>query len=182
MHPAHQSTGVGRMLKLEQRRRAREMGLDSRRLGVRSAAGQQRRLQPGRARREEPHLRAGPVRLAHATRSTSAWLPTGWSPSGRRTGEPSGRTSAWPDAVEVIEAPAGRSERRARAPARRRATCTSKFLPTCPGSRAGDPTPPSEWQTAVRQAFQAAFTNGYVAVGFTRQDPSHPKYVLERSA
>src|SRR5579872_2886330 len=29
VHPAHQSTGVGRMLKLEQRRRARDMGLEA---------------------------------------------------------------------------------------------------------------------------------------------------------
>src|SRR6202158_1779642 len=28
-HPAHQSTGVGRLLKFEQRRRARDMGLDA---------------------------------------------------------------------------------------------------------------------------------------------------------
>src|SRR6202158_4393362 len=29
VHPAHQSTGVGRLLKFEQRRRARDMGLDA---------------------------------------------------------------------------------------------------------------------------------------------------------
>src|SRR5947209_6172850 len=29
VHPAHQSTGVGRLLKFEQRRRAREMGLEA---------------------------------------------------------------------------------------------------------------------------------------------------------
>jgi len=33
---------------------------------------------------------------------------------------------------------------------------------------------------ALRQAFQAAYANGYVAVGFTRQDPSHPRYLLEQ--
>ena len=45
-----------------------------------------------------------------------------------------------------------------------------------------DPNTAQQWQAAVRQAFQAAFASGYVAVGFTRQDPSHPKYLLELSA
>jgi predicted GNAT superfamily acetyltransferase len=36
------------------------------------------------------------------------------------------------------------------------------------------------WQSAVRQAFQSAFGAGFVAVGFSRADPSAPRYLLER--
>jgi predicted GNAT superfamily acetyltransferase len=39
-----------------------------------------------------------------------------------------------------------------------------------------------EWQAAVRQAFQTAFEAGFEAVGFSREDPEHPRYLLERSA
>jgi predicted GNAT superfamily acetyltransferase len=37
------------------------------------------------------------------------------------------------------------------------------------------------WQQALRQAFQAAFDAGFVAVGFSRADPHRPKYLLERN-
>jgi predicted GNAT superfamily acetyltransferase len=36
------------------------------------------------------------------------------------------------------------------------------------------------WQQHVRAAFQAAFAAGFVAVGFTRADPTRPRYLLHR--
>jgi predicted GNAT superfamily acetyltransferase len=35
------------------------------------------------------------------------------------------------------------------------------------------------WQQAVRAAFQTAFAQGYVAVGFSRAEPDRPRYLLE---
>lgn len=37
------------------------------------------------------------------------------------------------------------------------------------------------WQRSVRGAFQAAFADGYRAVGFSRVRAAPPSYVLERS-
>src|SRR5215471_19093537 len=106
VHPAHQSTGVGRLLKLEQRRRAGEMGLEAVawafdplqaanaafNLGVLGAT----------VRRYEVDMygsRTDALNVGLATdRLIAEW---------ETRGEPGGRTRAWPDALEVLEVEAG---------------------------------------------------------------------------
>jgi predicted GNAT superfamily acetyltransferase len=46
----------------------------------------------------------------------------------------------------------------------------------------GSATAARDWQLAVRQAFQSAFSAGYTVVGFSRSDPARPSYLLERGA
>lgn len=178
VHPAHQSTGVGRMLKLEQRRRAREMGLDvvawafdplqasnaAFNLGVLGATSRSYELDLYGSRTDALNVGLDTDRLIAA-----------WSTAG----ETGGRTVAWPDAVELIEAPAGEVEG-VREPgdaahAHIEIPANLSRLKTSGRTNAA-----RNWQLALRQAFGAAFANGYVATGFTRDYPSHPKYVLER--
>jgi predicted GNAT superfamily acetyltransferase len=180
VHPAHQSTGVGRMLKLEQRRRAREMGLDTVawafdpmqasnaafNLGVLGAS----------SRIYEQDLYGSRSDALNVGLATDR-LVAEWS----TRGEPAGHASGWADAVELIEAPSGHVSD-VRKPPRDAAHLHIEIPANLSRLKSGRPNAAQEWQAAVRQAFRDAFANGYVAVGFTRQDPSHPKYVLEHSA
>jgi predicted GNAT superfamily acetyltransferase len=178
VHPAQQSTGVGRMLKLEQRRRAREMGLDvvawafdplqasnaAFNLGVLGATSRLYELDMYGARTDA--LNAG---LA-TDRLVAEWSTRG------QTG---GRTSPWPDAAEVIEVVDGDVSAVRDVP--RDATHLHIEIPPSLSKVKGSGlTAARNWQAALRQALEVAFGNGFVAVGFTRQDPSHPKYLLER--
>jgi predicted GNAT superfamily acetyltransferase len=178
VHPAQQSTGVGRMLKLEQRRRAHEMGLGvvawafdplqannaAFNLGVLGATSRSYELDLYGARTDALNVGLDTDRLIAA-----------WS----TVGETGGRTAPWPDAIELIDAPAGEiqgvrepvdaAHAHIEIPAN-----LSRLKTSGRGSAARD------WQVALRQTFGAAFASGYVAVGFTREDPSHPRYLLER--
>jgi predicted GNAT superfamily acetyltransferase len=178
VHPAHQSMGVGRMLKFEQRRRAREMGLDvvawafdplqatnaAFNLGVLGATSRRYELDLYGSRTDALNVGLDTDRLIAA-----------WS----TLGDTGGRTAAWPDAIELIEAPAGEVEgvhepgdaahAHIEIPAH-----MSRLKTSSRGNAARD------WQVALRTAFASAFAKGYVAVGFTRENPFHPRYVLER--
>ncbi len=179
VHPAQQSAGVGRMLKLEQRRRAGEMGLDeiawafdplqasnaAFNLGVLGAT----------SRVYERDLYGSRTDALNVGLATDRLIAE-WSTHGESTG----RTTPWPDATQLIEAPMGEVNRVHEVPAD--AAHVSIEIPANLSrlKTSGRPNAAREWQAALRQAFGAAFASGYVAVGFTREDPSHPSYVLER--
>jgi predicted GNAT superfamily acetyltransferase len=179
VHPAQQSTGVGRMLKLEQRRRAREMGLDTIawafdplqatnaafNMGVLGATSRIYELDMYGARTDALNVGLATDRLL-----------VEWSTHG----QPGGRTSGWVDGVEVIQAPQGEVTSVQSVPSDARHLHIEIPPNVSRLKSSGRPTAGREWQAALRQAFQSAFANGFVVVGFTRQDPTHPKYVLER--
>jgi predicted GNAT superfamily acetyltransferase len=180
VHPAHQSSGVGRMLKLDQRRRARAMGLElvawafdplqasnaAFNLGVLGAT----------SRRYEVDMYGSRTDTLNIGLETDRLIAT-WATAG----DTGGRTAPWPDAIELIEAPAGEVQR-VRGP--RDAAHAHIEIPASLSrlKTSGPANAARDWQVALRGAFEAAFANGYVAVGFTRENPSHPRYVLERRA
>src|ERR671933_2107933 len=109
VHPAHQRTGVGRMLKFEQRRRARDLGLEAVvwafdplqasnaafNLGVLGATCATYEVDMYGARSDA--LNAG---LA-TDRLLAEW---------RTEGEPRPRTEAWPDALDLVATEPGRGQ------------------------------------------------------------------------
>jgi predicted GNAT superfamily acetyltransferase len=188
VHPAHQSTGVGRMLKFEQRRRAREMGLEAVvwafdplqasnaafNLGVLGATCRTYEVDMYGSRTDA--LNAG-----LATDRLLAEWPTG-------TDSVAGRTDPWSDGVDLIQSktvrdsgfptvdtinpiPPAATHVQIRIPGR-----IADLKAYCPPSAA------REWQLALRDTFQAAFDAGFVAVGFSRADRDQPCYLLERTA
>jgi predicted GNAT superfamily acetyltransferase len=186
VHPAHQSTGVGRMLKFEQHRRTREMGLEAVvwafdplqasnaafNLGVLGATSCSYEVDMYGSRSDT--LNAG---LA-TDRLLAEWPTTQHAPAGK--------TQPWSDGVDLIDTQ----------PARSRNVHTVQDIRTIPPGAShlhveipsniaevktyGPPGEAQQWQLAVRQTFQAAFAAGFVAVGFTRADRNHPRYLLER--
>jgi len=179
VHPAQQSTGVGRMLKLEQRRRAREMGLDTIAWAFDPLQASNAAFNLGvlgaTSRIYEQDMYGSRTDALNVGMATDR-LVAEWSTHG----EPGGRTAPWPDATELIEVH-GHEVRDVRAIRGDADHLHIEIPPNLSRVKAsGRPSAARDWQSAVRQAFQAAFASGYVAVGFTRQDPSHPKYVLER--
>jgi len=183
VHPAQQSTGVGRLLKFEQRRRAREMGLEAIgwafdplqtsnaafNLGVLGATSRRYELDMYGARTDALNVGLATDRLIME-----------WSTSG----EPGGHTSPWPDTFNLIEATSDAPYRPGNVhEVPREAAHLQIEIPSNLASvkTYGPPNAARDWQIALRQAFQNAFNGGYVAVGFTRVDPSHPRYLLERT-
>ena len=179
VHPAHQSSGVGRMLKLEQRRRARDMGLEA-------VAWAFDPLQASNAafnlgvlgaicRMYVPDMYGSRSDALNAGLATDRLL-TEWSTSG----EPGGLTEPWTDGVDMVDIVSGSPElTRAIAPDTRHLFI--EIPPRIADLKARrNPAEARDWQAVLRQAFQAAFDDGFVAVGFTRQDPSRPRYLLER--
>jgi len=181
VHPAHQSTGVGRMLKLEQRRRARDMDLEavawafdplqasnaSFNLGVLGAT----------CRTYETDMYGSRSDALNVGLDTDRLLAE-WSTSG----EPGGQTVAWPDSIELIDADTGQPERVRQIPTD--VPHLSIEVPPRIGELKSRVSPSFSrgWQLALREAFQTAFDAGYVAVGFTRADAARPRYLLERRA
>jgi predicted GNAT superfamily acetyltransferase len=186
VHPAHQRTGVGRQLKLEQRRRARDMGLAavvwafdplqatnaSFNLGVLGAT----------CRTYEVDLYGSRTDALNAGLDTDRLLAE-WSTA---PGEAAGKTAAWTEAPDLIETLAA-SDRAAQLPVGVRGLSRAvervsiEIPPDLAAVKAGAPAGEAQaWQRAVRAAFQAAFGAGFVAVGFTRADPLRPRYLLER--
>lgn len=188
VHPAHQSTGVGRLLKFEQRRRAREMDLAgvawafdplqasnaAFNFGVLGATSTNYELDMYGARTDALNVGLATDRLL-----------VEWSTNDERDG----RTTPWPDALDLIETHLDHVGRASyyRAvnvqPVPPGATHLQIEIPANLGSvkSAGPAEAAREWQAALRQAFQSAFAAGYSAVGFTRADPSRPRYLLERT-
>jgi predicted GNAT superfamily acetyltransferase len=186
VHPAHQSAGVGRLLKFEQRRRARDVGLDAVvwafdplqasnaafNLGVLGAT----------CRTYEVDLYGSRTDALNAGLATDRLLAE-WS---TRT-EPQANVEPWPDGADLIETralenrglfsveqvhaiPAGADHLHVEIPA---------SIADVKGY--ASPAVAQEWQLAVREAMQSAFGAGFVAVGFSRADPHRPRYLLERS-
>jgi predicted GNAT superfamily acetyltransferase len=185
VHPAHQSTGVGRMLKFEQRRRAREMGLEAVvwafdplqatnaafNLGVLGATCRTYEVDMYGSRTDA--LNAGMA----TDRLLAEWLTS--------AGEPGGRAEPRPGSVDLIDTVAERGFRRPAA-VRGIPQDSEQLLLQIPPSISeiksrGSPSLAREWQLALREAFQVAFAAGFVADGFSRTDPNRPRYVLERT-
>jgi len=180
VHPAHQSTGVGRMLKLEQRKRARDMGLEA-------VAWAFDPLQASNAAFNLAVLGATCrtyVLDMYGSRSDALnvglatdRLLAEWSTNG----EPGGQSSPHPGTVELIDATGAEPKALQELPV------TSAYLSIQIPARIADlksrgsPATTQAWQQALRQAFQSAFAAGYTAVGFTRADRSTPRYLLERA-
>jgi predicted GNAT superfamily acetyltransferase len=178
VHPAHQSTGVGRMLKFEQRRRAREMGLEAVAWAFDPLQASNAAFNLGvlgaTCRIYEENLYGTRTDALNVGLATDR-LVAEWSTSE----EPTGRTTPFDDALEMIQWRDG----------------GAVSLPTIPHesrhahleipARIGDlknrgSAEAAAWQTAARQAFQSAFADGFLAVGFTRANPARPRYLLER--
>jgi predicted GNAT superfamily acetyltransferase len=186
VHPAHQSAGVGRMLKFEQRRRARDMGLDAVvwafdplqasnaafNLGVLGAT----------CRTYEVDLYGSRSDALNSGLATDRLLAE-WS---TRT-PPEGRVEPWTDGVDLIESVAFHDRGLFRPATVRPIPPDAEHLHVeIPASIAdikgyASPTIAQEWQRAVRETLQAAFGAGFVAVGFSRAEPKRPRYLLERS-
>jgi predicted GNAT superfamily acetyltransferase len=185
VHPAHQSAGVGRLLKFEQRRRARDMGLDAVvwafdplqasnaafNLGVLGAT----------CRTYEVDLYGFRSDALNSGLATDRLLAE-WS---TRT-EPTGRVDPWPDGLDLIEVMPFH-DRFFRPSQVRKIPAQAEHLHVeIPASIAdikgyASPSVAQEWQQAAREALQAAFGAGFVAVGFSRADPKRPRYLLERA-
>jgi predicted GNAT superfamily acetyltransferase len=184
VHPAHQSTGIGRLLKFEQRRRARDVGLEAVvwafdplqasnaafNLGVLGATCRTYEVDMYGPRTDA--LNAG---LA-TDRLLAEWLTTS---------EPTVSPALWPHGAELIETYVDRGIRRpanVRAIPRDASHLEIEIPPRIADLKAyGSPSSAQEWQQALREAFQAAFDAGFVAVGFTRDEPDRPRYILERT-
>jgi predicted GNAT superfamily acetyltransferase len=185
VHPAHQSTGVGRLLKHEQRRRAREMGLEAvvwafDPLQASNAAFNLAVL-GATCRAYEVDLygsRSDALNLGMATdRLMAEWSTTQIE---------GGSTELWPDAAELIETvPAGRGGLRKvenvnAIPADAMHLHIAAPVNVADVKSRGPSGAVADWQSAVRDSFLSAFAQGFVAVGFSRTDPHQPRYLLER--
>jgi predicted GNAT superfamily acetyltransferase len=186
VHPAHQSTGVGRMLKFEQHRRALDLGLDAVvwafdplqasnaafNLGVLGAV----------CRTYEVDMYGSRSDTLNAGLATDRLLAE-WSTAT----PPGGHTDEWPDGLDVIATKRlghlGFNEvDHIRAIPHEVTHLHLEIPPNISNLKTyGPPNSAVAWQQAIREAFQAAFDVGFIAVGFSRADPHRPKYLLERS-
>ena len=179
VHPAHQSTGVGRMLKFEQRRHAREMGLDAVAWAFDPLQASNAAFNLGvlgaTSRRYEPDMYGSRTDALNVGLATDRLLVE-WSTHG----DPGGQTTPIADSFDLIETSSG-------APLAMRALpfdarmLQIEIPPRIADLKGLHASAAREWQAAIREAFAAAFEAGYVAVGFTRADPSRPRYLLERT-
>jgi predicted GNAT superfamily acetyltransferase len=187
VHPAHQSAGVGRLLKQEQRRRAHDLSLEavvwtfdplqasnaSFNLGVLGATCQN----------YEPDMYGSRSDALNAGLATDRLLAE-WS----TTRIEGGRTEPYPDAIDLVETrPIGQTSVYSVAHINSVPPDAHHLHIEIPADIArvkssGSPNAARDWQLAVRDCFQAAFGAGFVAVGFSRADPGHPRYLLERRA
>ena len=179
VHPAHQSTGVGRLLKLEQRRRASDMGLEAVawafdplqasnaafNLGVLGATCGLYELDMYGSRTDALNVGLATDRLLAE-----------WSTSGEPVG---GRTAPWTDGVDLIDVSASQPvvERKLPGADHLQIEIPARIADV---KARGAANLAHNWQIALREAFQIAFDAGFRAVGFTRADPARPRYLLER--
>jgi predicted GNAT superfamily acetyltransferase len=176
--PNAQGQGVGRLLKFEQRRRARELGLDavvwafdplqasnaSFNLGVLGAISRQYEVDLYGTRTDALNAGLATDRL-FAEWSTRA--------------EPQPVRDPWPDAPDLIETSADDTPLGPREASGDRARIE---IPADLARVKRTPEVAQAWQHHVRTAFQHAFAAGFVAVGFSRADPQRPRYLLHRRA
>jgi predicted GNAT superfamily acetyltransferase len=188
VHPAHQSTGIGRLLKFEQRRRARDMDLEAvvwafDPLQASNAAFNLAVL-GATCRIYEVDMygaRTDALNAGLATDRLLAEWPTAAEPI-------AGRTVPWPDSVDLIHTRAvpglGFPSVERISPIEPAAEHLHIKIPAriADVKAHGSSSAPREWQSALRETFQAAFAAGFVAVGFSRADLDQPCYLLERTA
>jgi predicted GNAT superfamily acetyltransferase len=179
VHPAHQSTGIGRILKFEQRTRAKEMGLEAVawafdplqasnaafNLGVLGATSRTYEVDMYGSRSDALNVGLATDRLI------VEWDTQG--PSG-------GTTSAPKDAVDLLDLDP-ESLPRVRPIPPGADHLTIEVPPRITELKSRGSTAAGHWQSAIREAFQTAFAADYRAVGFTRANPVRPRYLLERS-
>lgn len=187
VHPAHQSSGVGRSLKREQWRRARAAGLDA-------VVWAFDPLQASNASFNLVTLgavaRTYEVDL-YGSRSDSlnAGLQTDRVMAEWSTSEPPARphTQAWADTVNLLRTRAAAREairvladiETIPADARHLAIEVPARIGTV--KEALGKGAAKDWQIAIRSAFEKAFERGFVAVGFSREHADQPRYLLERT-
>jgi predicted GNAT superfamily acetyltransferase len=178
VHPAHQSTGVGRQLKLEQRRRAKEMGLPAVAWAFDPLQASNAAFNLGvlgaTSRRYEVDMYGSRTDALNVGLATDR-LIVEWDTSG----EPGGRTAASPDAFELIETSGGAATG-VRSIASDTAQLTLEVPPRVTDLKSGGSMAAVDWQRCVRNGFQTAFAAGYTAVGFSRAEAARPRYLLER--
>jgi predicted GNAT superfamily acetyltransferase len=179
VHPAHQSTGVGRLLKFEQRRRAREMDLEAiawafdPMQAVNAAFNMS--VLGATARLYEVDMYGSRSDALNSGLATDRLIAE-WETQG----DPGGLSNAWPDTVDVLNVESGRVTGVNRIPTD--AAHVSIEVPARVtdlknmGSSAA-----IDWQQGVRQAFQVTFDAGFVVRGFSRADAQRPRYLLESS-
>ena len=185
--PTHQGSGVGRLLKFEQRRRAAQMGLEAvvwafDPLQASNAAFNLAVL-GATARRYEVDLYGPRTDELNAGLATDRLLVE-WTTAGDAKRSP----ESWPHAPDLIETRPHQTVGGLRMPVTTHAADSlgaDRLRLEIPADlRAAKRTGELAlaWQAAVRQAFQSAFAAGYTAVGFSRAEPSAPRYLLERRA
>jgi predicted GNAT superfamily acetyltransferase len=178
VEPAAQSHGVGRRLKLEQRRRAQQANLDAVvwafdplqasnaafNLGVLGAT----------CRRYEVDMygsRTDALNAGLATDRLLAEWPT--------RSEPRPVAEDWPEAPDLVQTDIGSDG--LRVPVGLQTADAPRVrieIPAHLATTKQDPTVAQAWQRHVRAAFTGAFAGGYTAVGFSRADASRPRYLL----
>jgi len=168
--PAIQSSGVGRQLKYEQRRRAREMGIDSIVWAFdplqASNASFNLSVLGAISRTYEVDLYGSRTDALNAGLATDRLLAE-WS-THQADERPRADLEAWTDAPDLVAATD------AIGTPRLRLSVPADLAAAKAAGTAGT------WQQHVRAAFQSAFGAGYVAVGFVRG--VQPAYLLERQA
>jgi predicted GNAT superfamily acetyltransferase len=177
--PDHQSSGIGRLLKHEQRKRARDMGL-------RSVVWAFDPLQAANAafnlhvlgascRHYEVNMYGARTDALNAGLASDRLLAE-WPTDAESHIAP----EAWTDAPELIQTVQRGS---VRAPVQIGPSTAERVtveIPTDLRAVKRSPELARAWQSAARQAFQDAFASAYVAVGFSRADALRPRYLLER--
>lgn len=187
VHPAYQSSGVGRRLKGEQWQRARASGLDAvvwafDPLQASNASFNLVTL-GAVARTYEVDLygsRSDSLNAGLQTDRLMAEWPT--SPPLEKP-----QTRAWTDTFNLLRTRASASTAHQvvadvapiPADARHLAIEVPASIGTLKAALGNDAA--KEWQSAVRVAFQRAFERGFTAVGFCREHAGQPRYLLERT-
>jgi len=176
--PNAQGRGIGRLLKFEQRARARQLGLEavvwafdplqasnaSFNLGVLGAT----------CRVYEVDLYGSRTDALNAGLATDR-LFAEWSTSV----EPRPMHDPWPDAPDLIEVAGDLTPTGCHPLSGDRARIE---IPADLASVKRSPEVAQAWQHHVRSAFQQAFAAGLIAVGFSRADPHRPRFLLHRRA
>jgi predicted GNAT superfamily acetyltransferase len=187
VHPAHQSSGVGRLLKFEQQRRAAAAGLAAivwafDPLQASNAAFNLAVLGVT-CRDYEIDLYGSRTDALNAGLATDR-LFAEWSTEQRG----GGRTQPWADGVDLIvtePSPAGRY--RSVQGVQSVPSSVDHVQVEIPARLAdvktyGGQAAAQRWQFAVRGCLREAFAAGFVAVGFSRLTSDQPRYLLERHA
>jgi predicted GNAT superfamily acetyltransferase len=179
VHPAHQSTGVGRQLKLEQRRRAHEIGLAAVAWAFDPLQASNAAFNLGvlgaTCRRYEVDMYGSRTDALNVGLATDR-LVAEWETSG----EPGGRTRAWPDLMDLLDTDAGRVTE-VREPPLDATHVTIECPPRISELKSLGTSAARDWQQALRTAFQTAFSANFRATGFSRVQPDRPRYLLERT-